>query len=515
MPRKAPSTGEFRARLSQARAAARFFEEYEEGEKLGEGITGTVRVVAHRRTGKRYAMKTINLNRVNKRQLRELRLEVSALKLVDHPNVVKLYETFESRDTLRLVMELYTGGELAKRRLRKESEVVSVVAQLLSAILHCHNVGIVHRDVKLENVLFATPDADSRIALIDFGLSGVHVVRPGRRAGAAAEHEQRLMSTTCGTAFYIAPEVLDGRYGSQADLWSVGIVTYMLLTGRPPFDGPNEKAVFRKIRAGVVDCGAPVWSRVSPHARELVENLLVVDPARRWDAERALQCKWFDSYFDSIKAEFADGDIEQSVVTSLTNFVGYGRLKKAALMIIAHSKTQEELRELASAFKAMDTDNSGEITVAELRELLARHGIASDAQVQRVFDGVDVDHSGALQFSEFLAATVEARGVVDREAFSAAFDRIAGGKSFITRADLTRLLGETSAVVRSIIAELDSNGDGVVSREEFMVLVDEREDEIVGEMLHDVVGGGLPPTTGPVPPLPPATTGGAAVVTLT
>ena len=479
MPRRMTSSTDMKARLALPRAPARFLEEYEEGEKLGEGITGTVRVVTHRRTLKKFAMKTINLNRVNKQQIKELRLEVNALKKLDHPNVVRLYETFEARDTIIMVMELYTGGELAKRRLSKESDVVNVVGQLLTAILHCHNQGIVHRDIKLENILFTAPES-SRIVLIDFGLSGVDVVRA---TASKRLVQKRMLDTTCGTSFYIAPEVLDGKYDYKADLWSVGIVVYMLLTGRPPFDGPNEKAIFRKIRNGIVDFSAPVWGRISPHAETLVRNLLQGDPTKRWDAEQALQSPWFKSFHDSLKAEFeTDVDIGHSVVTSLSNFVKYGRLKKAALMVIAHSKTHDELRELSAAFRAMDTDNSGEITIAELRDLLQKYGVMSETAVKVIFDGIDVDASGSIQYYEFLAATVEARCLVDRDAFVEAFDRIAGGKEFITRADLTKLLGQSTAQTRRIIAELDKNKDGVISLAEFLELyVDEHESEIVEE----------------------------------
>lgn len=469
---------DLKSRLSQSRSPHKYGEEYDEGEKLGEGITGTVRIVTHKRTGKRFAMKTINLDRINKSQLRELRLEVSALKLVDHPNIVRLYETFEDRTTMRLIMELCTGGELAKRRLRKESEVIQVVGQLLSAVAHIHNVGIVHRDIKLENVLFATQDPKSKVELIDFGLSGVHL-KEGRRG---LKHK-RLMSTTCGTSYYIAPEVLEGKYSSKCDMWSLGVVVYMLLTGRPPFDGPNEKSVFRRIRLGIVDFGSPVWDKVSSHARSMVESLLVIDPAARWSAERALQSEWLNPYHDSVRSEFED-IIEQSVVTSLTNFVKYGSLKKAALMIIAHNKSHEELKELSSAFKAMDTDNSGTITISELKELLTKHGVVSDETIREIFDSVDVDSSGSIQFHEFLAATVEARCDVDREAFSAAFDRIADGKDCITKADLSKLLVLSSAQAKAIISEFDANNDGVISRDEFMTVVDAKETEVV-ENLFD------------------------------
>jgi len=473
---------DLKAGLSSARRAEDFDAEYVEGDVLGEGITGTVRRVTHRKSGKEYAMKVVNLSRINKAQVKELRQEVAVLKKLDHPNVVRLIETFEDGRSIRLVMELCTGGELAKRRLRKEFEVVSVVAQLLSAIVHCHNVGVIHRDLKLENVLFASPDPDSRVKIIDFGLSNMNILKRLRAAAASRSNNKaaldRVVATTCGTSFYMAPEVLDGRYDAKCDVWSAGVITYMLLTGKPPFDGADEKTIFKKIRAGVVDFSAPVWTKLSPHALELVRNLLVVHPEQRWSADAALQSAWFSRYHAEIQAQ-AGAEIDGTVMDALTRFVSYGRMKKAALMVVAHHSNHAQLADLRMAFLAIDTDNSGAITLEELRKVLVRNGLA-ESQADEVFRSVDVDSSGEIQYSEWLAATVEARCVVDREKLTEAFERIADGGKVITRVHLSKLLGQglSKKQAKAIIAELDENGDGVIDLDEFLSLVERREDSI-------------------------------------
>ena len=539
---KGPAKNEtFQTNLVAANKMSEFDKHYEMRDVLGEGITGSVHKIVSKETGKVYAMKTINLGRVDKAQLDELRNEIEILRQLDHPNVINLFETYEDKKSIKIVMEFCTGGELAHRHLRKESQVISVVAQLLSAIKHCHRHGVVHRDLKLENIVFLSEDVYSPIKLIDFGLSNFVAFRQGpatppesarlgtNESGNPAPVERtntntRLLMTMCGTAYYMAPEVLEGAYSQECDLWSIGVITYMLLTGHAPFDGRNEQDIFRKLRRGKVRYDSPVWTKISPHAKELVEHLLIVDPEQRWTAAQALESKWFEKWRAGREARLRDpvpplqgrngsltsdtgvgngqdaekpatGDqapatpgsseptLEKSVVESLQRFASYTKLRKAALMVVAHNQTFEQIKDLRDAFVALDKDNSGTISLDELRLVMERNGVTDKDRIEELFRNLDQGRDGEIRYLEFLAATVETRCVVDAAHLSRAFDHLDTDKSgYITVANLRQLLGKgfTQKEVEDIIQECDLEGVKKVSRKEFLRIMSEGHARIAG-----------------------------------
>jgi calcium-dependent protein kinase len=229
-------------------------------------------------------------------------------------------------------MELCQGGDLSKNRLKTEDKVRMVVSQILKACSYCHSQGVVHRDLKLENIIFSEPDHSSDVKIIDFGLSATFhteshyaVGRGGHGAGglstslnkgSPSKHHprgikhnkaKRMFLTTCGTAYYMAPEVIEGGYTEACDLWAIGVITFMLLTGRPPFDGADEDEVFDKIEAGRVPFTSAVWQQVGGDARSFVQHLLMVDPRRRWTADQALKSPWMSAFFESERRKSMSG----------------------------------------------------------------------------------------------------------------------------------------------------------------------------------------------------------------
>ena len=333
---------DFQSNLVRKRSAEDFLVQYKQEDILGSGITGQVRIVVNKATGVRYAMKTINLQKVDKAQLKELRNEISILSQLDHPNIIRLFECFEDRKTMYLIMELCNGVISPSGSSQKEGQVIALTSQLLSAVAYCHKRGIVHRDIKLENIIYVSEARSSAIKLIDFGLSTTFSSIADNGIGATRGFEpnfgqSRLFLTTCGTAHYMAPEVIKGKYAKACDLWSIGVLVYMLLTGRPPFDGPDEATVFRKLQAGKVSFWHPVWKKASPYAKELVQHLLVVDPSKRWTAAQALKSGWFKRYHASRKLKSGTA-LDDNVVHSIRRFSTYSKVKKWALMVIAHKK---------------------------------------------------------------------------------------------------------------------------------------------------------------------------------
>ncbi|KAG8450909.1 hypothetical protein GDO86_003253 [Hymenochirus boettgeri] len=250
-------------------------------EVLGSGAFSEVFLVKHRTTGQHFALKCIK--KVNSSRDKSLENEIAVLKKIKHENIVTLEDIYESSSHFYLVMQLVSGGELFDRILERgvytEKDASNVIRQVLSAVKYLHDNGIVHRDLKPENLLYLTPDDNSKIMITDFGLSKME--------------ESGIMSTACGTPGYVAPEVLAQKpYSKAVDCWSIGVITYILLCGYPPFYEDTESRLFEKIREGSYEFESPFWDDISKSAKDFISCLLEKDPKKRHNCEKALQHPW-------------------------------------------------------------------------------------------------------------------------------------------------------------------------------------------------------------------------------
>eukprot|EP01071_Lankesteria_metandrocarpae_P002084 Lankesteria_metandrocarpae@DN2067_c0_g1_i1.p1 len=250
---------------------------------IGEGTWGAVHLAIERQSGLTRAIKKIPKRRGA--EMHRFRQEVKMMRGLDHPNIVTLYETFEDYANIFLVMEHCKGGELFQRladsRYFSEQLAASIVRQMLSAICYCHSKNIAHRDIKPENFLFLSEDDHSPIKLIDFGLAKLFSMH-------------RKMKTKVGTLYYAAPQVLRGQYTSKCDLWSIGVVMYILLTGVPPFNGVTETAIVDQILKSDANFNDErLWTRISKQGKDLIRRLLCRNEEGRLTAEEALRHDWF------------------------------------------------------------------------------------------------------------------------------------------------------------------------------------------------------------------------------
>lgn len=259
-------------------------DKYEFLEELGRGEFSTVYKGKDRETGELYAIKCIEKHELDTTRLDT---EVEILKSVDHPHIISLREYFDTPDSLYLVVELVSGGELFDKITElgaySERTAAELVANILSAVKYLHSKNIAHRDLKPTNLLLKSEDDLTNVKIADFGLSKII-------------GENTMMQTACGTPIYVAPEVLTGEaYEMEVDLWSVGVITYILLCGFPPFfdDGSNMGQLFEQIMSGDFDYPEEYWADISDEAKDLIDHLLLVDPKQRYTAERALQHPWF------------------------------------------------------------------------------------------------------------------------------------------------------------------------------------------------------------------------------
>jgi len=257
---------------------------YEIGEELGRGAFSVVKVGTNRKTRDRVAVKIIDRNDVGKDYEKNLRMEMDILRRVDHPNIIALLEMIEAGNKLYFVMELVTGGELFDRIVEKgsysEEDAKTLVRKIVSAIEYLHKQNIAHRDLKPENLLVKSIEDDTEVKIADFGLSKII-------------DKDKMMQTACGTPGYVAPEVLNAEgYDKEVDMWSVGVITYILLCGFPPFYSESVPEVFEQIMKAEYDYPEEYWDEISAEAKDFIDHLLVVDVAKRLTAEQALSHPW-------------------------------------------------------------------------------------------------------------------------------------------------------------------------------------------------------------------------------
>uniref|UniRef100_A0A5F9C9R3 Calcium/calmodulin-dependent protein kinase type 1G n=1 Tax=Oryctolagus cuniculus TaxID=9986 RepID=A0A5F9C9R3_RABIT len=252
-------------------------------EVLGSGAFSEVFLVKQRVTGKLFALKCIKKSPAFRDS--SLENEIAVLKKIKHENIVTLEDIYESTTHYYLVMQLVSGGELFDRILERgvytEKDASLVIQQVLSAVKYLHENGIVHRDLKPENLLYLTPEENSKIMITDFGLSKME--------------QNGVMSTACGTPGYVAPEVLAQKpYSKAVDCWSIGVITYILLCGYPPFYEETESKLFEKIKEGSYEFESPFWDDISESAKDFICHLLEKDPNERYTCEKALRHPWID-----------------------------------------------------------------------------------------------------------------------------------------------------------------------------------------------------------------------------
>ena len=438
---------------------------YEFGKSIGKGMSGEVVLATHKSSGQVRAIKKLVKTKITTQE--RLQTEIDVMKTSDHPYIVKLYEVWEDSRYIYLVQECCKGGELYnyidKRRGLTEREAARIFHQILTAVSYLHQNNIVHRDLKLENLLFANEDCDlGLLKLCDFGLSKNFVAN-------------KKMMSTLGTPTYIAPEVLgDTGYGTSCDMWSCGVILYMLLSGIPPFFGSTPASLLARIRNGPYDFHRKEWTNVSESAKDLVRNLLVVDTEARFNVEQALSHPWI-----------ADNDTVPDVplainLESFQQFTNGTRLRKLALLCIASQCSDADIHSLRESFIKLDTNKDGTLSIAELQQ-----GIATvpglDLQIEDMMREMDIDRSGRIDYSEFLASSIEEHIYLQEEKLCSAFkifDRDNSGK--ISAVELREILGKEAlgndeAFWANLIEESDVNHDGEIDFNEFLGLMSNKK----------------------------------------
>ncbi|KAH9803706.1 calcium-dependent protein kinase 33 [Citrus sinensis] len=301
--------------------------------------------------------------------------------LSGQPNIVQFKGAYEDRHSVHIVMELCAGGELFDRIIAKghysERDAASVFRVIMNVVNVCHSKGVMHRDLKPENFLFTTRDENAVLKATDFGLSVFF-------------EEGKVFRDLVGSAYYVAPEVLRRRYGKEADIWSAGVILYILLCGVPPFWAE-------------IDFQTDPWPIISSSAKELVRRMLTQDPKRWITAAQVLEHPWLKE-----SGEASDKPIDTAVLFRMKQFRAMNKLKKLALKVIVENLSTEEIQMLKEKFTEMDTDKSGALSYGELKAGLAKLGSTlREVDVKQYMQAADIDGNGTIDYIEFITATMQ------------------------------------------------------------------------------------------------------------
>ncbi|OAY67230.1 Calcium-dependent protein kinase isoform 2 [Ananas comosus] len=438
---------------------------YTLGKELGRGQFGVTYLCTENSTGQQYACKSISKRKlVNKTDRDDIRREIQIMQhLTGQPNIVEFKGAYEDKSSVHLVMELCAGGELFDRIIAKghysERAAAAICRAIVKVVNICHFMGVMHRDLKPENFLLATKNEGAMLKATDFGLS-VFI------------EEGKVYRDIVGSAYYVAPEVLRRSYGKEIDVWSAGVILYILLSGVPPFWAETERGIFDAVLQGDIDFESEPWPSISYGAKDLVRKMLIQDPKKRITAAQVLEHPWLRE-----GGEASDKPIDSAVLSRMKQFRAMNKLKKMALKVIAENLNEEEIKGLKQMFINIDTDNSGTITYEELKTGLARLGSKlSEAEVKQLMDAADVDGNGSIDYIEFITATMHRHKLERDEHLYKAFQYFDKDNSgFITRDELESALTEhgmgDAATIKDIISEVDADNDGRINYEEFCAMM--------------------------------------------
>lgn len=434
------------------------------GRRLGQGQFGTTYLCVEKSTGKEYACKAISKRKlVSQEDVEDVRREIHILHhLSGHPNIVTIKGAYEDSTHVHLVMELCAGGELFDRIVQRghysERQARDLLRTIVRVVETCHSHGVMHRDLKPENFLFAGPEEDAPLKTIDFGLS--MFFKPGE-----------IFNDVVGSPYYVAPEVLRKKYGIQADVWSAGVILYILLSGVPPFWAETDQGIFEQVLKGHLDFDSNPWPEISESAKDLIRNMLNPVISQRYTAYQVLCHPWIQE--DGVAP---DKPLDPAILSRMKHFMEMNKMKKIALRVIAERLSEEEIAGLKETFKMMDTDCSGAITFDELKVGLEKLGSGlMDNEVRTIMEAADIDNSGSIDYQEFITATLNLNKIEREENLFAAFtyfDKDGSGSitmDEIQQACIEHRIGD--AEIEQIIRDIDQNNDGSIDYGEFVAMM--------------------------------------------
>ena len=461
---------------------------YEIIKKIGEGAYGKIYKVKNKQSGDIRAMKQIIKSKIT--DIAKFQTEIKILSMVDHPNIVRLFEVIEDDKYFNLIQELCTGGELYKKYQTtqlKEKEIAIIFNQIMSAVAYCHEKGIVHRDLKLENILFVSEDPDSPIKIIDFGFSVLFDKKQNSKNDDKEKNSDgndlkkfglRRMKSKVGTLYYISPEIIKGNYDEKCDIWACGVILYILLCGYPPFSGNTDKEVYNLITQVKYDFDKEKWKNISKYARDLIKNMLI--PAKnRYTAKQVLASKWLEIKLKDSVDEKTHHILDYK---HINKFKSFNKFKQVILTFIASRLSSEESKHIRTIFSNIDEDKKGFITFEDFRKYIINEYdiddlVENEEELRKGFQSVDIDHNNKIDYTEFLAANLDKKIFLKEEKLKEAFRTFdINDSGAIKKEDIIRVLKlenlrDKNNIANAIIEENDFDKDGKINFKDFMCIM--------------------------------------------
>lgn len=480
---------------------------YDLEDKVGEGTFGSVRKCMLKSTGGVRAMKTLP-----KMLLEDLSLwsEIGIMRQIDHPHIMKLFQTFEDAHNVYMVCEMCTGGQLFDAIIEagtfSERLSAMMMKQMLSSVCYLHQRCICHRDLKPENFMLAAPGPldHAHVKLIDFGT--------------AKRFDLEKMTTKVCTVHYVAPDLLKNQpvpYTEKCDVWSCGVILFVMLSGSPPFVGDTDMEVLKKVKKGIYHfTPKAIWSQISEDAHRMVTSMLTVKVKDRYSAERAAKDNWVLDLAPHAKEVRLT---EKRVLDKMRAFHAFNKLKKVALQVIAQQLSDESIALLRQMFMALDPQMKGALMIDKMEEAVTKLSQSNEVDADQAVELIQMMHemagtSGEINYTQFLAANIDKQHYLKEEACKAAFALFdVDGDGEISREDLKALFANQEAEedadeqdaadaadrddedkghlgqhameilgcnfqeIERIMTDCDADGNGAISFDEFMTMMAQKD----------------------------------------
>ena len=444
---------------------------------LGEGSFASVYRVQNKYTNVICAMKIINKSyNCSAEDEKDILNEINILRLMDHPSVLKIFEFYSNKQSYSIVTELCPGGELFQQIIDKgpfnEKYSAYIMYQLLSAVNYCHKMHIVHRDLKPENILIVSKDKDGypTIKVCDFGTSKIF------EKGAV---QRKLV----GSSYYIAPEVLKKNYNEKCDIWSCGVIMYILLSARPPFGGNDDNDIMERVSIGKYDLESSPFDKLSSSALDLIRKCLTMDVNQRISADECLKHPWFkENKSQEMYNKINDGNTMKNLIENLKRYRRTSVIQETALAYLVHHFPQiKDVINSCKLFNQIDKSGDGKISKKELLKGISEryNSKTLEKDIDEIYKNLDMDNNGYIGYEEFVRAAVNKEYFVKDNVLRFAFryfDKDDSGE--ITIDEVEQMFAQSIPdkkkvhdTLKAIVQEVDRNNDDKITYEEFCIVM--------------------------------------------